>query len=134
MTLGAGFRHRLTFSQLIALHKEILSSPDQFPLLASSARLETERDIDYILTGMDKLYTVSDILKREQVKKSNEMAETRFGNTVTKIRSRIEKRQAEWIDRGKPIVKRASDALDGALGHEWTDLQRKVNDSLASRS
>lgn len=117
----------LALRQLLKLHKDIISSDKIFPSLATSARDEMNRDIDYILGGLDKLYTTSTSLTGDQVKQSSEMADDRLAKKVVQIKERIEKKRVEWFDDGQPIVKEGSEAVDAALGREYKDLQSNVS-------
>ena len=84
------------------------------------------RDIDYILAGLDKLYTQSTSLTREQVDASSAKSEARLAKKVKDAKERGEKMKVKWSDQAKPFVREAMDSLGGVLGREWEDLKQKV--------
>ena len=114
-------------NQLVSLNKGIISSDKQFPLLASNARAELERDMDYILKGLDKLYTASNTLTRDQVKQSSEMANDRLAKKVIQVKEKIEKQREDWTELGRSFIQQAVKAVDDALGPEWNALQSSVS-------
>ena len=107
------------------LHSDIVS--DKVGLLANSARDEMNRDTDYVLKGLDKLFTSSSSLTKAQVGESSRMAEERVAKTAGKLKERIEKKRVDWRDQGTPIIKEASEGVDAALGKEYRELQVDVS-------
>ena len=112
--------------QLVELHTDIISSNQQFPLLAANARSELDRDVEYTLNGLDKLYSASTSLTRDQVKQSSELVDGRLAKKLVTIKERLDKKREEWHDLGTPILKYASAHLDTALGPEWLLLENQV--------
>lgn len=108
------------------LHTSILSDDDKFPALKKNANSEIERDFEYILKGLDKLYTASTTLTREQVDKSASMGDARAAKKVKQVQDRADKVKGQWHEQGSPIVREAFDDLERALGTEYKDLQDKV--------
>lgn len=126
--MNMGLSNRFpTLLQLVKLYTNIISSDEQYGLLAKIAREEMTRDVDYIIRGLDKLFTSSTSLTRDQVKQSSEMAEDRLSKTVQKIVQRVDKKKAQWLEEGRPIVQQASRDIDAALGSEWKELQSNVS-------
>ena len=105
----------------------MLSDDDKFPLLALNAREEIQREIDYVLKGLDKLYFQSTSLTREQVKASSDKSEARVVKKVTAAKERAEKIKAKWADEGKPIVREAMDSVDAVLGKDWEALKEQMS-------
>ena len=112
--------------QLVKLHTDTINSDQQFPLLAANARSELDRDVEYTLNGLDKLYTASTSLTRDQIKQSSEMVDDRLAKKLATIKERLDKKREEWHDLGSPILKDASADLDAALGPEWQILENQV--------
>lgn len=111
--------------QLLELHTSILS--DSFKTFKKSALTELERDFEYVLQGLDKLYTTSTTLTREQVQKSSAQGDARIAKKVQGVRERNGRLKQRWHDQGKPIVRKQFDALQEALGTEYEDLKQKVS-------
>lgn len=111
--------------QLLELHTSILSDP--FKTFKESALTELERDFEYVLKGLDKLYTASTTLTREQVQKSSAQGNARVAKKVQGVRERNGRLKQRWHDQGKPIVRKQLDALEEALGTEYEDLKQKVS-------
>ncbi|WVF67672.1 hypothetical protein IAT40_002431 [Kwoniella sp. CBS 6097] len=108
---------------------------DDLPKLSQSVRAEVEREIDYIHRGLDKLYTSSPSLTREQVHKSGEQADWRLKKTTDKIKVRLDKIKTKLYDDAKAVAQKQSAALDQALGEEYEELaqQMKWIDGLTSK-
>jgi hypothetical protein len=98
------------------LHKDILAN--KFPMLLHGSRAEIEQDINYVVTGLDKLYSKSPVLKKDQVVKSSQQADVKLQTKVTKIKSRIATLKSDWFNLGKPIVQRAFQPLDDLLAEK----------------
>lgn len=111
--------------QLLELHTSILA--DQFKTFKQSALTELERDFEYVLKGLDKLYTTSTSLTRDQVQRSGAQGDARVARKVQGVRERLGRLKQRWHDQGKSIVQRQSDALQEALGTEYEDLKQKVS-------
>ncbi|ORX38222.1 hypothetical protein BD324DRAFT_649601 [Kockovaella imperatae] len=116
-----------TRQKLLDHHRSILSDSQKLPLLANNAREEISRDIDYILAGLDKLYTQSTSLTKEQVEASSKKSEDRLAKKVTTAKERGEKMKIKWNDEGKSFVKEAMDSLNALFGKEWEDLKLKMS-------
>nr|XP_031863847.1 uncharacterized protein CI109_000490 [Kwoniella shandongensis]KAA5530919.1 hypothetical protein CI109_000490 [Kwoniella shandongensis] len=113
---------------------EIKAIKDQFHsedvnLLASNLRSEIEREIEYVIKGLDKLYTSSPTLTQEQVRKSSEQADARVKNVVNKIKLRLDTKKTKTVEQIKSVVGAQSAALDKALGQEYKDLATKLSAS-----
>lgn len=76
---------------------------------------------------MDKLYSESGALTRDQVKQSGVMAEKRLLTKLATVKGRGGEVARVTKDQGKPAMKREMDAVDAVLGKEWTDLAMKVS-------
>lgn len=120
--------------QLVQLHSDILSAQDQYIGLKGNAKLELEREFEYILKGLDKLYTSSSKLTREQVAKSAAQGEARVQKRMKGVKDRVELMKGKWFDAGKPIVRRAMDGVSQALGTEYADLAAKVSGESQRRT
>lgn len=120
--------------QLVQLHSDILSAQDQYIGLKGNAKLELEREFEYILKGLDKLYTSSSKLTREQVAKSAAQGEARVQKRMKGVKDRVELMKGKWFDAGKPIVRRAMDGVSQALGTEYADLAAKVGGESQRRT
>ncbi|WVQ79772.1 hypothetical protein IAT38_001872 [Cryptococcus sp. DSM 104549] len=107
------------------LHNDVLKN--QLPELYTNFRSEIEREIEYVARGLDKLYTGSTTLTRDQVKKSSEQADARVGRTVEKIKTRLDAKKKKVYEEGKPIVRAQFDLLDAAMGKEYQDLAMKMS-------
>ena len=105
----------------------MLSEDDKFPLLAQNAREEIQREIDYVLKGLDKLYSQSPSLSRDQVKASSDKSEERVAKKVATAKERAEKIKVKWSDEGKPMVREAMDSVDAVLGKEWEGLKDNMS-------
>ena len=120
--------------QLVQLHSDILSAQDQYIGLKGNAKLELEREFEYILKGLDKLYTSSSKLTREQVAKSAAQGGARVQKRMKGVKDRVELMKGKWFDAGKPIVRRAMDGVSQALGTEYADLTAKVSGESQRRT
>lgn len=112
--------------QILNLHTQILTDDDKFPSLKRNAQSEIERDFEYILKGLDKLYSASTSLTRDQVDQSAATGDARAARKVKQIQERAERMKVAWHDQGKPIVREAFDDLERALGTEYADLKEKM--------
>ena len=113
------------------LHASILNDEDKFTALKLNGKAELEREFEYLLKGLDKLYTSSTTLTREQVQKSSLQADGRVAQKVQGVKERVDRMKKAWHDMGHPIVKRAQNDLDAALGNEYVDLESKVSTMIA---
>jgi hypothetical protein len=102
--------------QLVTLHKDILNT--KFPMLLQGSRAEIEQDINYVVTGLDKLYSKSPVLKKDQVVKSSQQADAKLQTKVTKIKARIATLKTDWFNLGRPIVQRAFQPLDDLVSEK----------------
>jgi len=101
-------------------------------MLLQGSRAEIEQDINYVVTGLDKLYSKSTVLKKDQVLKSSQQADAKVQSKVTKIKSKLASLKSDWFNLGKPIVQKAFQPLDALLAEKdvlveemaWVD---KVN-------
>jgi hypothetical protein len=109
------------------LHASILTDDDKFTALKLNGKAELEREFEYLLKGLDKLYTSSTTLTREQVQMSSLQADGRVAKKVQDVKDRVDRMKKAWHDMGLPIVKRAQNDLDAALGNEYADLEAKVS-------
>lgn len=100
--------------------------------MADTNKKELTKEVDYILSGLDKLYSESGALTREQVKQSGIMAEQRLSTKLATIKGRGGEVARVTKDQGKPAMRREMDAVDAVLGKEWTDLAMKVSCPTAS--
>jgi hypothetical protein len=101
---------------LVTLHKDILNT--KFPMLLQGSRAEIEQDINYVVTGLDKLYSKSPVLKKDQVVKSSQQADAKLQTKVTKIKARIATLKTDWFNLGRPIVQRAFQPLDDLVSEK----------------
>ena len=101
---------------MVTLHKDILNT--KFPMLLQGSRAEIEQDINYVVTGLDKLYSKSPVLKKDQVVKSSQQADAKLQTKVTKIKARIATLKTDWINLGRPIVQRAFQPLDDLVAEK----------------
>ncbi|WVQ74157.1 hypothetical protein IAR50_003749 [Cryptococcus sp. DSM 104548] len=97
------------------------------PEFATNMRSEIDQEFEYILKGLDRLYTQSPSLTRDQVKASSEKADERAGKSLDKIRVRLGKVQDRVHGEGKPIVKGQFDVLDTLLGAEYVELADQMS-------
>ncbi|WVN86126.1 uncharacterized protein L203_101287 [Cryptococcus depauperatus CBS 7841] len=111
--------------ELETLHTHVLSQ--QLPEFATNMRSEIEREIEYILKGLDKLYTQSTQLKKDQVKASSDTADARVRKTVDKIQQRLELKKGKVYNEEKLIVKKAMDRLDSLIGQGYQELAKKIS-------
>lgn len=88
---------------------------------------ELQKDIDYTLGGLDKLYMSSSTLTADQVDKSGKQAEGRVYKKHQTIRARGRSVQKVIADQSRPGIKDAGDAIDYALGKEARELEVKVS-------
>jgi hypothetical protein len=95
--------------------------------MTDNNRKELVKDVDYILGGMDRLYSESEALTRDQVAQSGKMADQRLSTKLATIKGRGGEVARVTRDQGKPALKREVDAVDAVLGKEWTDLAMKVS-------
>ena len=114
------------------LHTNIISDPKLFPALSSNAVTEIEREVTYLMKGLDKLYTTSTTLTREQVGQSSSQADARVAKKVVGVKERVKKMKDKWHNDGKSVARKGLVVADAALGTEWTDLANKVSRSQAS--
>ena len=119
--------------QLLDLNGGILSDDDKLTALKLNGRNEIEREFEYLLKGLDKLYTASTSLTREQVQKSSVQADVRVARKVKGVQERVDRMKQAWHDMGNPIVKQAQNDLDAALGTEYADLESKVSHDISIR-
>ncbi|ORY32135.1 hypothetical protein BCR39DRAFT_587128 [Naematelia encephala] len=113
-------------SELLATYQTILTEPSRFPALIDHTKHELEREKEYTLKGLDKLYTSSTSLNRDQVKQSSEMADERVSKKLKTIKDRVEKTGKQYEDEGKPVVRNAFEKLDALLGKEYILLQDQM--------
>lgn len=111
--------------QILSVSRELLV--ETIPKLSQNARAELERDMDYVVKGLDKLFSNSPSLTKDQVKTAGDMAEARVGKTVQKVKERVERQKSVVYDNTKSVVQSQSVAVDRALGHEHADLGKKVS-------
>lgn len=71
-----------------------------------------------MLTGLDKLYTTSTSLSRDQVSASAQQAESRLGETVRKVKTRVENMRTKLVEKALPLVKLGTDDLDALRAKE----------------
>ncbi|OCF57780.1 hypothetical protein L486_05245 [Kwoniella mangroviensis CBS 10435] len=102
------------------------SITNSVPILAQNMRSEIEREIDYILTGLDKLYTKSTSLTNEQVLKSSEQADARLKKTADKIKSRLDVQKGRLQDQAKGVAEVQKELIDRALGKEYKELAEQM--------
>ncbi|KAK8854512.1 hypothetical protein IAR55_003251 [Kwoniella newhampshirensis] len=115
--------------------KEIKAIKDRFlnedvNILATNMRTEIEREIEYVVKGLDKLYTTSTSLTQDQVKMSSEQSDARVKKVVDKVKERLDTKKSKVVDEAKAVVSKQSDALDKALGVEYRDLASKLSSSM----
>ena len=99
----------------------------KLPQFATNMRSEIDREIEYVLKGLDKLYTQSTSLTRDQVTMSSGTSDNRVRKTVEKIQKRLDLLKGRVYDERKPIVKDQSDKLDAILGNDYQALAAKVS-------
>jgi hypothetical protein len=87
-------------------------------MLLQGSRAEIEQDINYVVTGLDKLYSKSPVLKKDQVVKSSQQADAKLQTKVTKIKARIATLKTDWFNLGRPIVQRAFQPLDDLVSEK----------------
>lgn len=81
-------------------------------MLQQGSRAEIEQDINYVVTGLDKLYSKSTKLTREQVSKSSSQADSKIQSKATKVKSKLDGLKHDWHEAGRPIVRKAFQPLD----------------------
>ncbi len=129
------YAYKLLFfssSQLVKLNTEWLSQ--SFPQIEFSAKDSLDRDINHLLTGLDKLYTASTSLTPEQVRESSELTDGKIIQKLELIRKNIETRRNGLFESGKPVVREGMDALDKIINEDGEDLMMKVGLPLCIRN
>lgn len=58
---------------------------------------------------------------------SSLQADGRVAKKVEGVKERVDRMKKAWHEMGSPIVKRAQDDLEAALGSEYADLESKVS-------
>lgn len=111
--------------QIQGLQRDVLNQ--QLPEFATNMRAEIDREVEYVLRGLDKLYTQSTSLTRDQVKMSSDKSDSRVRKTVEKIQKRLDLKKGRVYDERKPVVKNQSDKLDAILGNDYQALAAKVS-------
>lgn len=81
-------------------------------MLQQGSRAEIEQDINYVVTGLDKLYSKSTKLTQEQVAKSSTQADSKIQSKATKVKSKLDGLKHDWFEAGRPIVRKAFQPLD----------------------
>ncbi|KIR33531.1 hypothetical protein I352_04300 [Cryptococcus deuterogattii MMRL2647] len=109
------------------LQRDVLNQ--QLPEFATNMRAEIDREVEYVLRGLDKLYTQSTSLTRDQVKMSSDKSDSRVRKTVEKIQKRLDLKKGRVYDERKPVVKNQSDKLDAILGNDYQALAAKMSAS-----
>ncbi|OXG47517.1 hypothetical protein J010_04703 [Cryptococcus neoformans] len=109
------------------LQRDVLNH--KLPQFATNVRSEIDREIEYVLKGLDKLYTQSTSLTKDQVKMSSDTSDNRVRKTVEKIQKRLDLLKGRVYDERKPIVKNQSDKLDAILGNDYQALAAKMSSS-----
>ncbi|WVR09310.1 hypothetical protein IAU60_006375 [Kwoniella sp. DSM 27419] len=112
-------------SEIKDLHDDFTSN--QLPILAQNLRSELDREIEYITRGLDKLYTTSTSLTKDQVQKSGEQGDMRLKRTTEKIRIRLDSVKSRIHEDGKKVVAKHSEAIDQALGKEYEQLGEQMH-------
>ncbi|KIR77760.1 hypothetical protein I306_05496 [Cryptococcus gattii EJB2] len=109
------------------LQRDVLNH--QLSEFATNMRAEIDREVEYVLRGLDKLYTQSTSLTRDQVKMSSDKSDSRVRKTVEKIQKRLDLKKGRVYDERKPVVKNQSDKLDAILGNDYQALAAKMSAS-----
>ncbi|ODN73152.1 hypothetical protein L202_07719 [Cryptococcus amylolentus CBS 6039] len=97
------------------------------PEFATNMRSEVDKEIEYVLKGLDRLYTQSPTLTRDQVKDSSDKADERVGKSLDKIKARLDLVKNRVHGEAKPIVKGQFDVLDTLLGAEYVKLAEHMS-------
>ncbi|WVW85264.1 hypothetical protein I302_107302 [Kwoniella bestiolae CBS 10118] len=107
----------------------------QLPAIAQNMRSEIEREIDYVLGGLDKLYTRSTSLTNEQVLKSSEQSDSRLKRTSDKIKARLDVQKGKIQDQSKGVAETQKELIDRALGKEYQELAEQMTyiDGITSK-
>ncbi|WWC63646.1 uncharacterized protein I303_106251 [Kwoniella dejecticola CBS 10117] len=111
-------------AEVKSIHEEYISA--QVPVVLQNIRAEVEREIDYILSGLDKLYTKSTSLTAQQVAKSSEQADLRLKRTTDKIKLRLDTQRTRINEQSKVVVDRQAGLVDKALGAEYEELAQQI--------
>lgn len=110
-----------------------MSDQTKFRQLADSAQSELQSEGDYILKGLDKLYSTSASLNRDQVKESSEVSDSRYAKRVSTVKERVDKKGSIWQDGANPIVLRAIDDLHATAQGDLAKLESQVNTFQCAR-
>ncbi|KAL7422516.1 hypothetical protein Q5752_003164 [Cryptotrichosporon argae] len=110
--------------ELVSVHREF--SNDQLPKFVNHGRASLEREIDHVLAGLEKLYTGSKTLTRDQVKQSSEMTETKVAKLLHQARDTVESKRAALQNRAQPIVQRAKADVRNTLGTSFRALADRM--------
>lgn len=102
------------------------------PKLQEGGKGEIERDIEYILSGLDKLYSGSKTLTDDQIENAGNMALQRLQGKVVKAQDRGQKQKEFVMDSVKKAGQAASDEIEAELGKDFEEL--KTQASLHYRS
>jgi hypothetical protein len=91
----------------------------------STNKAELSKDIDYVLGGLDKLYSSSTALTEQQVRMSGTQAEQRVQKKYQAVRQRGKEVKRVLGDMSRPYLIQAEEGLQGLRG-EVRELQGKV--------
>ena len=118
--------------EVLAFNTKAVTHEDWFPKLKDNAVVEFQREVDYVNKGLDKLYTGSPKLTREQVAQSSAQAEARVLKKVNEMKARAEKVRTKWTGQTANVVQDTTKAVNKALGEDWATLADKVGRHLSS--
>lgn len=132
------FCSHLSFSRIVTfitsflqckqlVNQNALWLTESFPHIQNTARDSLDREINRLLTGLDKLYTTSPTLTRDQVRESSEITDNKIHEKLESVRKSVETRRQGLYDEGKPVVREGMDALRKIMDNEGEDLKMKVS-------
>lgn len=74
---------------------------------------ELQRESEYVLKGLDKLFSSSTSLTKDQVSSAGGMAEGRMSSKAGKVRERIEKQHSQVLEEKRnALYQREADKID----------------------
>lgn len=86
-----------------------------------------ERDIQRMLSGLDRLYTSSKTLTRAQVEESIRMSEDKVAKMYNQVRAGVQHKRKQVDERVEPAIKQAENELQKLLGADYEAIGKRVS-------
>ena len=96
----------------------------------STNKGELAKDIDYVLGGLDKLYSRSTALTAGQIEISGQQAEARVQKKYQAVRQRGKEVKRVIGDMSRPYLIQGEEGVEGGMKRDLEDLEGRVSFSF----